>query len=294
MEGNKIVFQKEEWLTYLSPEEEPSYKNPFIPEGFEYLKGDWYNGFTIINKSDGSEFVWIPVGALESDGTLDGVNFTEQFGRRPWEDKDVISDLHEKVDPEFIQSIKEHGGFYFSAYEASKKDGKIVFKGDQCPYSGVHYHYARFDYCPDYAKENPGISSILPYGAVYDTVFKWIVQFGYKTYEEVAVDSTSWGCYRNNPHINYCRVNTGYSEEFCVCNIYDLAGNHDEWSQESFKGRVVQRGGDRDCRGDSFPAAGRRWVDAYSVSGRIYQSATTFRCVLYANIYNVQTVISQF
>ena len=53
-----------------------------IPERFEYVLGEKINGFVIRNTADDSEFTWVPADMLEPNGTLDGVNFCEKFGRR--------------------------------------------------------------------------------------------------------------------------------------------------------------------------------------------------------------------
>lgn len=58
------------------------YANPVVPEGYKHICGEWNNGFVIERYSDGSQFVWIPVGSLDSNGTLDGEHFSEKFGRR--------------------------------------------------------------------------------------------------------------------------------------------------------------------------------------------------------------------
>ena len=54
-----------------------SYKNPPIPSGFEHVCGKWNSGFVIECKFDRSQFVWIPVGFLRTNGTLDG-NFLQK------------------------------------------------------------------------------------------------------------------------------------------------------------------------------------------------------------------------
>ena len=59
-----------------------NYVNPPIPEGYKHVCGEWNNGFVIERCSDGSQFVWIPVGSIDSNGTLDGEHFSEKFGRR--------------------------------------------------------------------------------------------------------------------------------------------------------------------------------------------------------------------
>lgn len=59
-----------------------NYANPPIPERYKHVCGEWNNGFVIERCSDGSQFVWIPVGSLDYNGTLDGKRFWEKFGRR--------------------------------------------------------------------------------------------------------------------------------------------------------------------------------------------------------------------
>ena len=100
------------------------YVNPPIPEGYQYVWGEWNNGFVIERCSDGSQFVWIPVGSLDSNGTLDGVYFSEKFGRRNYMN-DVFSynEFNEPIDSEFfeqLESVKKYGGFYISRYNISK------------------------------------------------------------------------------------------------------------------------------------------------------------------------------
>ena len=40
-----------------------NYANPPIPKGYKHICGEWNNGFVIERCSDGSQFVWIPVGS---------------------------------------------------------------------------------------------------------------------------------------------------------------------------------------------------------------------------------------
>lgn len=55
---------------------------PPIPKGYKYINGHWWTGFTIERISDGSQFKWVPVGALKRDATIDGRFYVEKFGRR--------------------------------------------------------------------------------------------------------------------------------------------------------------------------------------------------------------------
>ena len=96
--GKEIVLKAAEGITFRVQEEEerivieainePSssyclynYKNPKIPEGYIPLLGTWNTGLVIQNQTDKSEFVWVPVGFLDNDATLDGEHFDEKFGR---------------------------------------------------------------------------------------------------------------------------------------------------------------------------------------------------------------------
>ena len=94
-----------------------NYVNPPILEGYKHICGKWNNGFVIERCSDGSQFVWIPVGSLDSNGILDGEHFSEKFGRRSYDVLDKFSDddYNEPLNGELVkqvESVKKYGGFY--------------------------------------------------------------------------------------------------------------------------------------------------------------------------------------
>ena len=97
-----------------------NYMNPPIPEGYKHVCGEWNNGFVIERCSDGSQFVWIPVGSLDTDGTLDGKHFSEKFGARNYRnDKFFWDEFNEALNGELLEqlgSVKKYGGFYISRY----------------------------------------------------------------------------------------------------------------------------------------------------------------------------------
>ena len=85
-------------------------------------------------------------------------------------------------------------------------------------------------------EDSEKIKSHLTFGAEYDSIIEWIIKTGAKTRYEIVQDSTIWG---NHPNVkNYPRkiVKTGSREEWCVNNIYDLAGNVMELTQEKYGG----------------------------------------------------------
>lgn len=61
------------------------YTNPPIPKGFKRVAGQWESGIVIESIETGNQYVWIPVGGIEPDGTFDCQHECEPFGRRPFE-----------------------------------------------------------------------------------------------------------------------------------------------------------------------------------------------------------------
>ena len=220
-----------------------NYQNPPIPEGYKHVLGEWNNGYVIERDFDGSQFVWIPVGSLDPDGTLDGEHFTEKFGRRQYEygvSKPLFSEseFNEALSDELIkqiESVKKYGGFYISRYNISRNYyGKPQSVKDVMPWTKIN----SFDVkkVASSFEDSEKIKSHLTFGAEYDSILEWIIKTGAKTRNEIEQDSTMWG---NHPNVkNYPRkiLETGRREEWCVNNIYDLAGNVMELTQEK-KGR---------------------------------------------------------
>ena len=106
------------------------YENPVVPTGYKHILGEWNTGFVIQRENDGSLLTWVPVGCLKANGTLDGVSFTEKFGRRKFL-PDVFSEYsyHESMIPELIsqvESIKKYEGFYISSCNISKNKNGIT------------------------------------------------------------------------------------------------------------------------------------------------------------------------
>ena len=257
-----------------------NYANPPIPKGYRHILGEWNNGFTIERDSDGSQFVWIPVGSLDSNGTLDGENFSEKFGRRNYRN-DEFSDnaFNEALNGELckqLKSVRKYGGFYISRYNISRgKKGKLQSVKGVRPWVGINFDDVKK--VASTIEDNEAVKSHLTFGAEYDSVLEWFIKTKVKTLAEIAKDSTEWGNYWDTENSPRKVVETGSREEWCANNIYDFAGNVNELTQELYQisYRVI-RGGGYNFNGFNYPVAYRN----YSIPGSSFDD-TGFRATLW-------------
>ncbi len=257
-----------------------NYVNPPIPEGYKHICGEWNNGFVIERCSDGSQFVWVPVGSLDSNGTLDGVSFTEKFGRRNYRnDKFSEGGFHERLTNELalqLESVKKYGGFYISRYHISKSSkGKPQSVKGVMPWVKINFDDAKK--VASTIEDSGTVKSHLTFGAEYDSVLEWFIKSNARTRSEIAKNSTNWGNHWNTENPPRRVVEIGSREKWCTNNIYDFAGNVDEWTQEKNDSscRVI-RGGYYNADGDYYPVAYRSYDYPYY---RYF--STGFRATLY-------------
>ncbi|MBP3597750.1 MAG: hypothetical protein J6J60_10235 [Clostridia bacterium] len=238
-----------------------NYVNPPIPEGYKHVEGDWENGFVIERGSDSSQFVWVAVGSLDSDGTLDGENFLEKFGRRNYQGEEFSADnFNELLTEDLIEqleSVKKYGGFYISRYNISRNsEGKPRSVKDVMPWVNINFHDAKEVAAS--IENTESVKSHLTFGAEYDSVLAWFMKTNAKTYKEIVIDSTSWGNYWNTKNCPRGVTKTGSVEEWCVNNIYDFAGNVSEWTQEKMENLYwVDRSGSCYTKGNNQPVVFR-------------------------------------
>lgn len=236
-----------------------NYVNPPIPDGYKHVCGEWNNGFVIERCSDGSQFVWIPVESLDSNGTLDGEHFSEKFGRRNYRNNKFSDDeFNEALNGELLEqfeSVKKYGGFYISRYNISKSSaGKPQSVKGVMPWVNINFDDAKK--VASTIEDNEAVKSHLTFGAEYDSVLEWFIKTEVKTLAEIVEDSTEWGNYWNTENSPKKAVETGSREEWCANNIYDFAGNVDEWTQEQNESSCrVLRGGKYGNNGNFYPVA---------------------------------------
>ena len=286
-------------------------KTAIVPKGFAIVADE--NGEKSIDKgliitdevdstgkSIGNEYVWVPV--ENEDGTL---------VRTEWSNNEptgtISSKYTETLPDDLVNSVKINKGFYIGRYEAGSitvrtEAGKdnltdVLTKKGLYPYNYVSQTKAIRKIKEMYTdKGKYGVNAILPYGAIWDETLRFV-----KDDVHNVTDSTNWGNYYNAKFTftgEYCEneptytkgtnkdkpenkmwlLTTGASEKNKAKNIYDLAGNVAEWTQESAStGERVVRGGYFSYSGDSSPASYRD--DFYDPS--ITNGAIGFRSALY-------------
>ena len=167
-------------------------------------------------------------------------------------------------------SIKKYHGFYIGRYELTGTvDTPTVKAGDVLTASSSEAGnwYGLYKACQNVIKNNTDVKSTMIYGCQWDETMSWLNKCGYNT----DTDSSSWGNYSGSP------INTGSVSTYKANEIFDLAGNYYDWTQEAYStGRRVDRGGVYDVSGSSNPAADRGINYAYDNYGVISARATLY------------------
>ena len=199
-----------------------------------------------------------------------------------------------------LESVNKYGGFYIGRFEAgdgttqsarksstSDENELVVKKG------AFVYNYVLADSAISLSSQmyshNTAVTSQLITGSGWVRTLNWIVETGQKTESEVFENSTSWGNYNKstgNAAINSGQENknytTGRSEYWKTNNIYDLAGNTWEFTQEIFlvNSKNVVQGGCFKNNNDGYAALcpGIYWII------NNYTEVLSFRVELYINV----------
>ena len=184
--------------------------------------------------------------------------------------KEQLAQLFADEYKAMIESVSKYGGFYIGRYELSgtvteptEKPGKTLTKTDW---------YNLYNACrSSKLQASDKVKTQMIWGCQWDVTMNWLISSGAKTSDEVNKDSSTWGNYNNyNAANNYTEgtagyeknagspQNTGSSENWKANNIYDLAGNVWEWTQEAYFtfGRAGRGGGYSD-NGSGVPAPSR-------------------------------------
>ena len=259
--------------TQSLPGQDGSVKNKMPASKWNDITVEDINKGIVVVDAEGNEFVWIPITdaskfARTAFGDTLAATSTENAY---WEDTTTTEYKN------MVTSVTQNKGFYVARYEASANSdsSKAQSKRGVTTWTDI----SQTDAIDKSKKYNSALNSHLMYGIEWDSILNWLkgnaiisssTSGQTKTMElaDLQTNSCSWGNYINstgNAATNKGpKQNTGTSEYWKANNIYDLAGNVWEWTQEKWSTTTdcAYRGGFCDYYGDVLPAAVRNGNDA--------------------------------
>ncbi len=254
IEKAALTSEIEVFSTMENREIRDEYNNKImIPAGFGIASDSGVNvteGIVIEDADNGNQFVWIPVGDINNNGT----NVNIQLSRYKFDadgDETAIG-LQESVNNygyaeeqigtkgnavakdlgEFISKTEASGGYYIARYEASNNNGVVESKGNKEVWGNISQLEASTKSKEMY-KNEVTFASDLVNSLAWDTALVCIQKF------------TEYTNYSKQGSANELRENTGLSEDQKL-KIYDMASNIYELSTETYRDSndsAVIRGG---------------------------------------------------
>jgi len=269
-----------------------AYSNPIVPKGFKAVNdvttwpADWDEGL-VIEDAVGNQFVWVPV---------DGKNVRyEKWCTTGTSNASTTNDSILSGAVIENTQVTTYGGFYIARYEsmfdynggsiraASKKSTNKATSSwtRDSLHTGYLFNYVNYtdakayseNMAASYSYDASKVKSSLVTGTQWDTAMKWIQNATIN----VVTDSRAWGNYSDSiapANVGNCALQiSGYNNNWRAKNIYDLAGNTWDWTNEIYSSQCVNRGGSCNYNGDIKPAAYRGSNDIgygnYNLSFRV-------------------------
>ena len=255
----------------------------WIPESFRIAKdsASKVQDGVVIEDKDENQFVWVPVATIADY-------------KRTWYTGDgSFSDYSEALPEDEKTSVERYKGFYIGRYEAGDKENTeaktlrssndvtktVTIKANQAPYNYVTRTQA-ISLAEGFAtKQGYKAKTKLVSSYAWDTTIAFLqkVNSDYgSSSEEGNYSNTTFsytditGASKTKAKSSYVLVPTGQTTP--VCNIYDMGGNVDEWTTESYSNTrrpYAGRGGGYGISFASYPAGGRDFNpdDAYADVG---------------------------
>ena len=192
----------------------------------------------------------------------DSNSYLKQYGLGSMSKHDILLEMQKDFN-NMINSVKKYGGFYIGRYETGNlgQDIAVIQKGN----TDINYQtwYAVYKKCKTLKGANKKVETGMIWGSQWDRTLTWLIESGSKSIEDICSDSTSWGNYidatftytntsggtSTKKQNSNTRIPTGSAYYTKANNIYDLAGNVDEWTMEAYTYR--NRTGGRVYRGGS-------------------------------------------
>ena len=233
------------------PVETPSSLYTTVDTGVKttkYTNSEIISGITRGLPGDTSSFRE-PDLVLGSDGTsYDYANYaTAGFGSLENMAETMVSEYEE-----MIASLEKYKGFYIGRYELTA-NGEKTGATQTCE-NGVNW-YTLYKNCKTLAVGSK-VKTRMIWGLQWDATCNWLANSDPRY---SITDSSTWGNYKNNTADGHgTKQNTGSSESWKANNIYDFAGNCDEFTQEaSGTHNRAYRGGGSSNDGSNIPASYR-------------------------------------
>ena len=190
--------------------------------------------------------------------TTKGINLIKSELGYTGSNAQILKNFAQDMVDEYLavfESIKQYDGFYIGRYELTgtasnptvQRHQPVLTADDK---TGANTWYGLKDACNRVVTgEGKHAQSYMIYGNQWDEVMDWLVDTEGRTSDEVYSNSSNWGNYSDYVQITTRAPepanpkNSGSNDDWKANNIYDLAGNYWEWTQEAFDSNT------RVCRG---------------------------------------------
>ncbi|MFR5153778.1 MAG: hypothetical protein ACLTF2_04515 [Clostridia bacterium] len=243
----------------------------WVPEEFKIAKdsASTVQGGVVIEDKEGNQFVWVPVATIAD------------YKRTWYTGWYSFSDYLEALPEDEKTSVERYKGFYIGRYEAGDKESTVAktlrssndvtktvtIKANQAPYNYVTRTQA-VSLAEGFAtKQGYKAKTKLVSSYAWDTTIAFLQKvnsdYGSSSEEGNCQDTTFsytdiTGARQTKASYSEVLVPTGQTTP--VCNIYDMGGNVDEWTTESFSSSTypyTARGGGYSSDFTNFPAGYR-------------------------------------
>ena len=212
--------------------------------------------------------------------------------------KEQLAQLFADEYKAMIESVSKYGGFYIGRYELSEAG----VQKDKATLTRTNW-YNLYNACRNSKLQaSDKVKTQMIWGCQWDVTMNWLISSGAKTSNEVNTDSSSWGNYKDalvtaNDRTTVLKasgeeqkLNTGVTTFTMANNIYDLAGNVWEWTQEANLDFARAGRGGYFSRNSSDGSASERYVSvpfytkldtrfSSNFNNKVGEVCVNFKCV---------------